>query len=279
VEPIYYTCTDARCEQSEAEQRFLARVAAAGVPVVPQVKLGNNWVFDGAINGTKLLVEYHGAYWHTRPEVQERDARKQAWADAEGFQIVTIWEQDAEADLDAAVAMVVTEYQRWRAASEITDALLGTGGNKGNTPPAIRDHVYGDWRDRFLEVLSESGVVLEACIAAGISRKTAYQWQKQDPDFAEDWMLAKKDAADRLRRIYHRRAEQQSDRAMEYLLRTLDPEEYGEKTKIELTGKDGGPIDVNLTDAERARRIAAILAAGRARRAGLAVDGQPGGVS
>jgi very-short-patch-repair endonuclease len=277
VGPTYYTCTDQRCEQSAVELEIVSRLQALGVPVVPQVKLGQNWVFDGAVNGTRLLIEVHGDYWHTRPEVQERDARKQAWADREGYQIVTIWEAAYQQDPAAALQPAQDAYAQWQAAAALTDALLGTGGDKSNTPAAIAGSVYGDWRDRFLEVLGETGIVREACIAAGVSRKTAYAHRQADEDFAEVWQLALQDAADAALVIYRRRAIQQSDRAMEFFIKSRDPEPYREK--VELTGKDGGPIDVTvLTEAERARRVAELLDRGRARRAGLAPDGEPGGV-
>ena len=253
MEPTYHTCTDQRCEQSAGEQRFLRQVLAAGVPVVPQVKLGNNWVFDGAVNGTKLLVEYHGAYWHTRPEVQERDARKQAWADAEGYQIVTIWEQDAAADLDAAVRQVADAYAQWQAATELTDAFLGAGGNKGDTPAAIAGQVYGDWRDRFLAQLSDTGIVREACFAAGISRKTAYAHRAADGDFAEAWRLALQDAADAALAVYRRRAIQQSDRAMEFFITSRDRETYGQAGHLGIVLKY---LDLSRLTNEQLDRIA-----------------------
>ncbi|MEX3630328.1 MAG: hypothetical protein VB138_13605 [Burkholderia sp.] len=49
-----------------------------------------------------------------------------------------------------------------------------------------------------------------------------------------------------------------------WYLSKLAPKRYGEKTALELSGPDGGPIVT--TDTERAARIAAILAAGRARK-------------
>lgn len=46
------------------------------------------------------------------------------------------------------------------------------------------------------------------------------------------------------------------------------PKRYGEKIHQELTGKDGGPIKYDTPDEERAARLAALLDAARARRAG-----------
>lgn len=226
-ELVYYTCTDQRAAQSEAEERFLARVAAAGVPIVPQVKLGQNWVFDAAVNGTRLLIEYHGDYWHNRPEVVERDARKQQWADDEGYLIVTVWERDEQADPDGELARVVDAYAQ-------VQAFAAVEGNTSNTPepetPPPPRSAYGDWRDRFLEQLAEAGIVREACLAAGVARKTAYVARKADEGFADDWKLALADAADTALATYKRRGFQQSDRAMEFFIKSRDPETFGERT-------------------------------------------------
>jgi very-short-patch-repair endonuclease len=249
VEPTYYTCTDQRCEQSAVELEIISRLQALDIPVVPQVKLGQNWVFDGVINGTRIIVEIHGDYWHTRPEVKERDSRKQAWAALEGYSILTIWEADYHKDPDGTLRQVLENY-------ETVKALSGEEqpeGDKGNTPKPIPGSVYGDWRDRFLEVLSEGGLVVEACVAAGVSRKTAYQWQKRDPEFAEDWRLAKQDAADIAFITYRKRGIQQSDRAMEFFIKSRDPETFGQPGQLDLVLKY---LDLSRLTNEQLDRIA-----------------------
>lgn len=51
-----------------------------------------------------------------------------------------------------------------------------------------------------------------------------------------------------------------------WLLSKLAPKKYGDRTGIELTGADGGPVQIS--DTERAAKIAAILAAAQARKDG-----------
>lgn len=255
--PTYYTATDRRCEQSQVEEEIVSKLVSLGLPLVPQVKLGNNWIFDGAVNGTKVLIEIHGDYWHTRPEVQERDGRKQAWADQNGYLILTIWEADYREDPDTELLKAVEVYERAKAASELTEAVMSTiEGNKSNTPPAvpaIPGSVYGDWRDRFLEVLSESGIVRAACIAAGVSRKTAYKHKKADAAFAEDWKLALQDAADLAFMKYRERALQQSDRAMEFFIKSRDPETFGQPGQLDLVLKY---LDLSRLSNEQIERLA-----------------------
>lgn len=50
------------------------------------------------------------------------------------------------------------------------------------------------------------------------------------------------------------------------LLAKWHPKKYGDRTAMELTGAEGGPVQI--TDTERAAKIAAILAAAKARRDG-----------
>lgn len=51
--------------------------------------------------------------------------------------------------------------------------------------------------------------------------------------------------------------------ARKWYLSKLAPKKYGDKTSMELTGADGGPLQI--TDTERAARLAAIVATARQR--------------
>ena len=51
-------------------------------------------------------------------------------------------------------------------------------------------------KKRFIAVLEAQGTVLHACKAAGISRQTAYRWQREDPEFSDQWYEAHENAVD-----------------------------------------------------------------------------------
>jgi hypothetical protein len=51
---------------------------------------------------------------------------------------------------------------------------------------------------KFLETLAETGIVMDACDAAGRSRETAYALRRRNPLFAQAWELALGNARDRL---------------------------------------------------------------------------------
>lgn len=61
-----------------------------------------------------------------------------------------------------------------------------------------------------------------------------------------------------------------SDTLAIFLLKGAMPEKYRENTRMELTGANGGPVQIS--DTERAAKIAAILAAAKARKDGDVSD-------
>lgn len=83
-------------------------------------------------------------------------------------------------------------------------------------------------------------------------------------DEQHDWLMTQKGTI--TNDVAIGRARLQVDTRLK-LLAKWDPKRYGDKTSMELTGADGGPVA--FTDTERAAKIAAIIAAAQARK----VDG------
>lgn len=112
-------------------------------------------------------------------------------------------------------------------------------------------------RTRFIEVLRESCNVSEAARAAGIGRRTAYEWREKDRAFADDWEDAEEEAADKLEREAWRRAvdgvdkpvihqgvitdtyKEYSDKMLEILLKGHRPEKFADRSRVEHSGKVG----------------------------------------
>lgn len=134
----------------------------------------------------------------------------------------------------------------------------------------------------FCAALAETGIVRRACDAVSITRQTAYNWRDDDPEFAAAWERALKIGVSALEDEAHRRAFEGTDEPVYYngsecgsvrkysdtlaifLLKAHAPEKYRENTRMELTGANGGPVQIS--DTERAARISAILAAAAARK-------------
>jgi hypothetical protein len=134
----------------------------------------------------------------------------------------------------------------------------------------------------FLSVLAATCNVTASAEAAGIHRKTAYEWRDEDPEFAAAWERAKDMGVEALEDEAHRRAFQgfdkpvyqggamvgtvreYSDTLSIFLLKAHKPTRYRENTRMELTGADGGPVQ--LDDTQAASRAAALLALAKQRK-------------
>jgi hypothetical protein len=139
----------------------------------------------------------------------------------------------------------------------------------------------------FLKVFGEQGIISRAADQVGIDRNTVYYWQEHDAGFAAAFRQAEARATELLEAEAHRRAVQgverlkfdrglplvnpdtgepyrereYSDTLLIFLLKARNPAKYRDNSRVELTGKDGGPIDIDVEPADRiARRIAELAA-------------------
>lgn len=129
----------------------------------------------------------------------------------------------------------------------------------------------------FLHVLSESCNVGKACAAIDVSRRAAYNWRNEKPEFACAWDEAVRIGVTALEDEAHRRAfegvdkpivhkgvvtntmKDYSDTLAIFLLKAHDPDKYRENSKVELAGS----IDVGkMSDAELDAELAALTVAG-----------------
>ena len=95
--------------------------------------------------------------------------------------------------------------------------------------------------DRFLDRLRQSGNVRLACQAAGIPRRTAYNWRGKWSTFSAEWDEALDDALDILEGKAWERAAQHSDRLLMFLLKAHRRDVYGDRQELDVT-TDGEPI-------------------------------------
>jgi hypothetical protein len=120
--------------------------------------------------------------------------------------------------------------------------------------------------------LVASGLALkEVCLLNGMpGRTTAYKWLNEHAEFANMYARAREEraelVADEVIMIADTEADANKARvridARKWWAAKVAPKKYGERISTEVTGKDGGPIEtanVELTETERARRVAFIL--------------------
>lgn len=93
---------------------------------------------------------------------------------------------------------------------------------------------------RALVQFRELGTVKAACEAAGIGRRTWYDWLEADPEFASLVMAANEDVTDELEAeaIKRAKAKDGSDTLLTFLLRARRPQLYREKQVIEVVSPD-----------------------------------------
>lgn len=134
--------------------------------------------------------------------------------------------------------------------------------------------------DLFFAELAKHGLVTTAANTAGIDRSNAYKLRDSDPGFAERWTKALETYVDTLEAAAHQRAVtgipkgvwhqgeqvgteiQYSDSLLSLMLKAKRKREYGDASKIELTGADGGALKVEESPTAIARSIAFALALG-----------------
>lgn len=134
--------------------------------------------------------------------------------------------------------------------------------------------------DLFFASLAKHGVVTRALKDADLDAKVVYANRNADPEFAERWQRALEAFADSLEEAAHQRAVvgypkgvwhqgmqvgteiQYSDSLLALMLKAKRAREYGDKSKLELTGADGGAVKVEESPTTIARSIAFALALG-----------------
>lgn len=143
----------------------------------------------------------------------------------------------------------------------------------------------------FLDAFAACGVITTAARAANTTRPTVANWRKNDPDFAAAFLEAEEEAADYLEQEATRRAVEgvtrqkmlgsgenallveettYSDPLLMFLLKARRPDRFADRSKSEISGPDGKPIQT--TDTSTALRLQAILEEAKARKDGKEED-------
>jgi len=90
----------------------------------------------------------------------------------------------------------------------------------------------------FCDILATGASIKAACEAIGISRPTAYEWRKNDPKFKAAWDSALESGTDLLEDEAKRRALDNSDTLLIFLLKARRPQKYRDTLKLTLGDAD-----------------------------------------
>ena len=128
-----------------------------------------------------------------------------------------------------------------------------------STKATIKKKRADIWKPLFLQTLRNSACVWASCQLAKIERSTAYRARDKDEKFRQAWNEALEDACDQLEYALRRRALATDTTAAIFLLKAHRPEKYREVVRQELTGADGGAIEINNAASDFDSRMAALV--------------------
>lgn len=101
-------------------------------------------------------------------------------------------------------------------------------------------------REIFLKCLANGDSIQNAANVAKVARGTTYRWRKEDADFAEAWSQSLDSGIDRLEDAAFERALNGSDTLLIFLLKSKRPKVYAEKQRLEHSGPNGVPLNLNV---------------------------------
>ena len=154
---------------------------------------------------------------------------------------------------------------------------------RGRPPEAVPEHIA----DEIIAWVSEGKTLREFCRQEGMpSWRTVYLWLEKDKDFHSRFAHARElgqdaiaedcvalidtlpdyvlsDSGRRMDSAFVQWKKNQVEMRLK-LLAKWNPKRYGDRVTNEMTGADGGPIQIN--DTERAAKIKAILTAAESRK-------------
>ncbi len=127
--------------------------------------------------------------------------------------------------------------------------------------PHVSQQQEQSQKDRYLRALQKVGTLTGGCRAAKVSPHTVYQWREVDIEFVVREHQAREACADALEEVVIKRAMGRSDILAMFMLKGMRPAKYKDNSRVELTGKDGGPIDIDIDSRESLTgRIAGLAA-------------------
>jgi very-short-patch-repair endonuclease len=95
---------------SQLEKDFCALLRLHDLHFETQYKF-ENFVLDIAFPALKLAVEVDGDYWHSLPNIQEKDARKDAALEAAGWRVLHVPEWQIRQEPQIAIDSVIYEVR------------------------------------------------------------------------------------------------------------------------------------------------------------------------
>jgi very-short-patch-repair endonuclease len=94
-------------KETTIETLMYVELERRGVTFVRQQVVDGVWVVDAMVPGPKIVIECDGEYWHGKPEMKARDARKDGYLKSRGYTVLRFPEAAIRADVGQCVDRVV----------------------------------------------------------------------------------------------------------------------------------------------------------------------------
>jgi len=104
--------------ETEPERKVRCSLESLGIEHEVQVRI-ERWTVDFLCGN--VVLEVDGDYWHDKPEVAEKDARKDAWLAANGYDLIRVRESELGDDPCDVIR------KRWTAYAELAGLQAGAG--------------------------------------------------------------------------------------------------------------------------------------------------------
>jgi very-short-patch-repair endonuclease len=93
--------------ETSIETKLYAELERRGITFVKQQVIDGLWVVDALIPGARIVVECDGEYWHSLPEMQKRDKKKDAYLRSRKYKVFRFPEAAIHADVIGCVQKIV----------------------------------------------------------------------------------------------------------------------------------------------------------------------------
>jgi hypothetical protein len=131
------------------------------------------------------------------------------------------------------------------------------GGRPSKYDPAFCESV--------IECLGEGHSVTAFAGRIGVNRSSVFEWAKNHPEFSNALKIGQAKAVEFWEKILAKVAKDGGGNATAviFALKNRASDDWADKIQTELTGKDGGAVQIEqVTDSEAARAMAFVLARG-----------------
>lgn len=108
-----HECRGARTSDTNIELLLKEQLDLAGLKYKHPYRF-HRYKFDFAFPEIKLAIEADGIFWHTKPEIVERDRCRNKICQDEGWTVLRFTDKQLNRDMDTCMSIIVSTYNRLR---------------------------------------------------------------------------------------------------------------------------------------------------------------------